>query len=254
MNLKALALKFVMAKLASEKTDKGELSFEGELAVGTEVFVANEAGEPEAAPDGEYTAEDGKVIVVADGKVTEIRDAEPEPAQAEPESEPAQAEPAALSAHNAQRIAAAESYTEIMRKIAEAVGGDAWVVDAGDGWAVVSIWDEETNKEKFIRYAISVDADGNVTLGDSEEVFPRFVSEEEKANLKFETQEEIYAMRAELEALSAENADLKQKLEEKDALVKELEEKAAKPAEEPASVAASKQERKKGALHLACMN
>lgn len=253
MNLKALALKFVMAKLASEKTDKGELSFEGELAVGTEVFVANEAGEPEAAPDGEYTAEDGKVIVVADGKVTEIRDAEPEPAQ-EPEPEPAQAEPAALSAHNAKRIAAAESYTEIMRKIAEAVGGDAWVVEAGDGWAVVSIWDEETNKEKFIRYAISVDADGNVTLGDSEEVFPRFVSEEEKANLKFETQEEIDAMRAELDELRAENADLKQKLEEKDALVKELEEKASKPAEEPASVAASKQERKKGALHLACMN
>lgn len=253
MNLKALALKFVMAKLASEKTDKGELSFEGELAVGTEVFVANEAGEPEAAPDGEYTAEDGKVIVVADGKVTEIRDAEPEPAQ-EPEPEPAQAEPAALSAHNAKRIAAAESYTEIMRKIAEAVGGDAWVVEAGDGWAVVSIWDEETNKEKFIRYAISVDADGSVTLGDSEEVFPRFVSEEEKANLKFETQEEIDAMRAELEALRAENADLKQKLEEKDALVKELKEKVAKPAEEPASVAASKQERKKGALHLACLN
>lgn len=252
MNLKALALKFVMAKLASEKTDKGELSFEGELAVGTEVFVANEAGEPEAAPDGEYTAEDGKVIVVADGKVTEIRDAEPEPAQ-EPEPEPAQ-EPAALSAHNAQRIAAAESYTEIMRKIEEAVGGNAWVVEAGDGWAVVSIWDEENQKEKFIRYAISVDADGNVTLGDSEEVFPRFVSEEEKANLKFETQEEIDAMRAELEALRAENADLKQKLEEKDAQVKELEEKAAKPAEEPASVAASKQERKKGALHLDCMN
>lgn len=252
MNLKALALKFVMAKLASEKTDKGELSFEGELAVGTEVFVANEAGEPEAAPDGEYTAEDGKVIVVADGKVTEIRDAEPEPAP-EPEPEPAQ-EPAALSAHNAQRIAAAESYTEIMRKIGEAVGGNAWVVEAGDGWAVVSIWDEENQKEKFIRYAISVDADGNVTLGDSEEVFPRFVSEEEKANLKFETQEEIDAMRAELEALRAENADLKQKLEEKDALVKELEEKAAKPAEEPASVAASKQERKKGALHLDCMN
>ena len=206
MNLKALALKFVMAKLASEKTDKGELSFEGELAVGTEVFVANEAGEPEAAPDGEYTAEDGKVIVVADGKVTEIRDAEPEPAK-EPEPDPAQ-EPAALSAHNAKRIAAAESYTEIMRKIAEAVGGDAWVVEAGDGWAVVSIWDEETNKEKFIRYATSVDADGNVTLGDSEEVFPRFVTEEEKANLKFETQEEIDAMRAELEALRAENAEL----------------------------------------------
>lgn len=60
------------AALASVATDKGELLYEGELAVGTEVFVADEEGNQVVAPDGEYTLEDGKVVVVAEGKVAEI--------------------------------------------------------------------------------------------------------------------------------------------------------------------------------------
>lgn len=60
-------------------TDKGELLWEGEddLKAGDEVFVENE-GERQPAPDGEYATEDGKVIVVVDGKVAEIRDPEAE--------------------------------------------------------------------------------------------------------------------------------------------------------------------------------
>ena len=60
-------------------TDKGELIWEGEedLKAGDEVFVENE-GERQPAPDGEYATEDGKVIVVVDGKVAEIRDPEAE--------------------------------------------------------------------------------------------------------------------------------------------------------------------------------
>lgn len=58
--------------LASVATDKGDLYYEGELAVGTEVFVADEEGNQVAAADGEYTLEDGKVVVAADGKVAEI--------------------------------------------------------------------------------------------------------------------------------------------------------------------------------------
>ncbi len=246
MNVKALALKLVMAKFESQKTDKGELNYEGELAIGTEVFVANEEGEPVAAADGEYTAEDGRVIVVTEGKVSEIRKPESEEAPAE--------EPAALTAHKAARVAASESYNEIMQKIQEAIGGDAYVIEAGEGWAVADVWDEEDQKERFYRYPVTINEDGSISLGEPEEVFPRFVTADEAANLKFETQEEIDALKEEIDNLRAENEDLKKRLAEKDDLVKELESKLEKPAEEPAVVAASKQEKKKSLLYFETMN
>ena len=69
-------------EMATIETDNGTLSYEGELAVGTEVFVEGEDGNV-PAPDGDYKA-DGKTIKVADGKVTEIVEDE---AEAEPEIE-----------------------------------------------------------------------------------------------------------------------------------------------------------------------
>ena len=64
----------LIAKFAEVTTDKGTLIYDDELAVGIE--VTDENGEVPA--DGEYTAEDGRIIVVAEGKVTELRDPEPE--------------------------------------------------------------------------------------------------------------------------------------------------------------------------------
>ena len=75
-------------EMASKATDKGELVWEGEedLKAGDEVFVETD-GERQPAPDGEYATEDGKVIVVVDGKVAEIKDPEAEVAPAEEPSE-----------------------------------------------------------------------------------------------------------------------------------------------------------------------
>ena len=75
-------------EMASKATDKGELFWEGEedLKAGDEVFVETD-GERQPAPDGEYATEDGKVIVVVDGKVAEIKDPEAEVAPAEEPSE-----------------------------------------------------------------------------------------------------------------------------------------------------------------------
>lgn len=67
--------KKMLVKFASVETDKGTLYYADELAVGVDVFVDNE--NVEVAADGEYETEE-KVIVVADGKVTEIRDKEVE--------------------------------------------------------------------------------------------------------------------------------------------------------------------------------
>lgn len=70
-------------------TDNGELVWEGEedLKAGDEVFTEDEEGNRNPAADGDYKTEDGKTIVVVDGKVSEIRDPEaevaPEPAEVE---------------------------------------------------------------------------------------------------------------------------------------------------------------------------
>jgi ketosteroid isomerase-like protein len=91
-------------------TDNGELVWEGEgdLEAGREVFVERD-GELVPAPDGEYRTEDGKTIVVVEGRVAEIRDPEAEVA---PESEPAvDEEKAALRAENAELRAQVETLT-----------------------------------------------------------------------------------------------------------------------------------------------
>lgn len=71
---KLMKLAHLVLNFAEVKTDKSPLIYEGELAVGTEVSVEDENGEIVAAPDGEYTLEDGKVVVVAEGKVAEIKE------------------------------------------------------------------------------------------------------------------------------------------------------------------------------------
>lgn len=76
-----LTLQKLLLQFGEVSTDKGLLEYTGEeLVVGAEVFIE---GNP--APDGEYKIAEGKVIVVADGKVAEIKEPAPEP---EPEPAP----------------------------------------------------------------------------------------------------------------------------------------------------------------------
>lgn len=118
---KALSLEF-----GSVNTDKNTLLFDGELAVGTEVFVEDENAELIPAEDGEYLAEDGRTIVVANGVVTEIREKEPEN---EPENveEPVEAEeieePAEEPADSADEQAEEESLEDKVNRLEGLVNG-----------------------------------------------------------------------------------------------------------------------------------
>lgn len=76
--LKIALKKALSLELGRIATDKQELVFDGELEVGKEVFVEDENAELLPAPDGEYTAEDGRVIVIENGVITEIREKEDE--------------------------------------------------------------------------------------------------------------------------------------------------------------------------------
>ena len=76
-----LTLQKLLLQFGEVSTDKGLLEYTGEeLVVGAEVFID---GNP--APDGEYKIAEDKVIVVADGKVAEIKEPAPKP---EPEPAP----------------------------------------------------------------------------------------------------------------------------------------------------------------------
>ena len=89
-----IALKNMLSiQMGSVVTDSATLVWdsEEELKAGDEVYVLDDNGDAQHAPDGEYKTEDGKVIVVADGKVSEIVDPEAEVADEEPVEE--QAEP-----------------------------------------------------------------------------------------------------------------------------------------------------------------
>ena len=60
-------------KFAEIETDKGTLTYEGDLIEGVEVFIEKEGEELVPAEDGEYVTED-KVIKVEGGVITSITD------------------------------------------------------------------------------------------------------------------------------------------------------------------------------------
>lgn len=64
----------ILAQFRSLTTDKGVISWEGDkdLEVGDSVFVEAEDGERTPAADGDYALEDGVIVRVENGKVTEI--------------------------------------------------------------------------------------------------------------------------------------------------------------------------------------
>lgn len=101
---------------------------------GTEINIDNPEGEDPAVgdaatPDGEFLMPDGTTIVIADGVITEIRDAE---AKSEPEEAPEEsekdAEIAALQARIAELEAAqmSDDQKDILAKVDKA-GGKAWL-------------------------------------------------------------------------------------------------------------------------------
>ena len=101
---KLLKLAKMVLSFEQTETDKGVLVHEGELAVGTEVFIEDEQGELQPAEDGEYLFEE-KVIVVAEGKVAEIKEKEPEqPAEGQKPEQMDEATEAALAEKDARIV------------------------------------------------------------------------------------------------------------------------------------------------------
>lgn len=82
-------LKSILVQLGEVNTDKGTLTYDGDLAEGVE--VKNEDGSKPT--DGEYKIDDDKIIVVKDGYVEEIKEVEEEMAEDKKEDKPADEKP-----------------------------------------------------------------------------------------------------------------------------------------------------------------
>ena len=95
MNSKLLKLARMVMNLSEVKTNKGELISETVIEVGSEVFIEDANDMLVPAPDGEYVTQDEVTLVVADGKVVEIREKETEeaPVEEQPMEEPLVEEP-----------------------------------------------------------------------------------------------------------------------------------------------------------------
>lgn len=74
------ALARILQGFGNVTTDKGVISWDGDddLKAGDAVYVEDSEGNRTPAADGDYKTDDNKVIVVVEGKVAEIKDAEAE--------------------------------------------------------------------------------------------------------------------------------------------------------------------------------
>lgn len=193
------------ASFAEAETDNGTLQWEGQddLKAGDEVFIADGEGNRNPAPDGEYRTPDGKVIVVADGKVTEIRDDSAEVSEEEK----------AVKARKETALAKiqkfSESYDEKVSKISDALAAEGlrefYVDEAADDYAVAVVFDDDWYGKAY-RYSVSWNEDGTAAVSDPVEVKMIWVPVDFKSPFDSEpsaTEQENEQLRAQVQELTA---------------------------------------------------
>ena len=192
------------------ETDKGKLEWDNEdedLKAGDAVYITDEEGNRNPAPDGDYTTEDGKVIKVADGKVTEIVDKKAEVSEEEVKAK-------RISKFNKIKQAFEESFDTKMRKISNAIAAvidteNFYLVDAGEDFGVVETWNEDWTESHYFRYAITWNEDGTAKAADPVEVKIMFVPMDMESPFAKGNEEEMAALKAENASLKKEIAKLK---------------------------------------------
>jgi hypothetical protein len=178
-----------LSSFASVTTDKGILAWDGDedLKAGDRVYIEDAEGERTEAADGDYTTEDGKVIVVADGAVAEIRD---------PEAEVA---PVADENFGSKATDKGELYWEGEDDLKE--GDRVFVRDEEGNLSDAPDGEYRTEDAKVITVVDGVVA--SITDPEAE------VAPEPEDNPSEELRATIAELNARIEALAAENAALK---------------------------------------------
>ena len=192
------------------ETDKGKLEWDNEeedLKAGDAVYITDEEGNRNPAPDGDYTTEDGKVIKVSDGKVTEIVDPKAEVSEEEVKAK-------RITKFNKIKEAFEESFDTKKREISNAIAAvidteNFYLVDAGEDFGVVETWNEDWTESHYFRYAITWNEDGTAKAADPVEVKLMFVPMDMESPFAKGNEEEMAALKAENASLKKEIAKLK---------------------------------------------
>ena len=192
------------------ETDKGKLEWDNEdedLKAGDAVYITDEEGNRNPAPYGDYTTEDGKVIKVSDGKVTEIVDPKAQVSEEEVKAK-------RISKFKKIKQAFEESFDTKMRKISNAIAAvidteNFYLVDAGEDFGVVETWNEDWTESHYFRYAITWNEDGTAKAADPVEVKLMFVPMDMESPFAKGNEEEMAALKAENASLKKEIAKLK---------------------------------------------
>ena len=209
---KVSEIKDAEAEIESDfiETDKGKLEWDNEdedLKAGDAVYITDEEGNRNPAPDGDYTTEDGKVIKVSDGKVTEIVDPKAQVSEEEVKAK-------RITKFNKIKQAFEESFDTKMRKISNAIAAvidteNFYLVDAGEDFGVVETWNEDWTESHYFRYAITWNEDGTAKAADPVEVKLMFVPMDMESPFAKGNEEEMAALKAENASLKKEIAKLK---------------------------------------------
>ena len=209
---KVSEIKDAEAEIESDfiETDKGKLEWDNEdedLKAGDAVYITDEEGNRNPAPDGDYTTEDGKVIKVADGKVTEIVDSKAEVSEEEVKAK-------RITKFKKIKQAFEESFDTKKREISNAITAvidteNFYLVDAGEDFGVVEIRNEDWTESHYFRYAITWNEDGTAKAADPVEVKLMFVPMDMESPFAKGNEEELAAVKAENASLKKEIAKLK---------------------------------------------
>ena len=177
-------------------SDKGTLKWDGDEAikVGDVVSIVAEDGTESSAADGEYVTADLK-IEIKGGAVESIETLEKDEKKETTDEAIVEEENFAK-----KRVEAFElSYNERERKIYDAIGEKLgkdkyfYLVEAGDNYAIVVVYDDADYNEKTYRYELEWDGEEVKVVGDAQEVKSAYIPVDEEAPMKEETKEEGFA-------------------------------------------------------------
>lgn len=178
-------------------SDKGTLKWDGDEAikVGDVVSIVAEDGTESSAEDGEYVTAELK-IEIKGGAVESIEALEKdEKKEDETNKETVEADNFAKKKVEAFELSYNERERKIYDAIKEKLGKDEYfyIVEAGDNYAVIVIYDDDNYNEKTYRYELEWDGDEVKIVGDAQEVKSAYIPVDEEAPMKEETKEEGFA-------------------------------------------------------------
>lgn len=189
----ALAAILAEDNFGTMTTDKGIIKWEGEenLKEGDTVVMVDEDGNDKSIEDGEYVTDEVK-ITVENGSVKSIEEIKKE--DETPEETVEETAEETTTAFTAKKSAYEASYSEKERKIMDAIIAagykDAWIVDAGDDFAVVELYHEVDGVwvDEYLRFDIEWDGEDAKVVGEPTKVRNAFVPEDTNTEEMFEAE------------------------------------------------------------------